>query len=139
MEITDELNTTPSGVSNRFNELTSEEFIKIMFTELTRQDPTEPQDTSKLMEQISSLRTIESDLQLTEQIQELVGQNQFAAASNLIGKEVYGLTDDLLPAIGRVVGAGIEDDRVILTLESGERVPFENVESVYELDDSEGE
>lgn len=120
---------TVNGI-NRFSELTSEDFVKIMFTELSNQDPSQPQDSSKLLEQISSLRDIESNMQLMTQISDLVGENQFASAANLIGKHVIGKNEEFESVQGTVTSASVEDDKIILTLESGERVPFKNVEQI---------
>lgn len=120
---------------NRFSELSSEDFVKIMFTELQNQDPTEPQDTSKLMEQLNSLRNIESNMQLMDEIGDLVGQNQFSSAANLVGKLVVGKDEQLQTIQGKVIAASIENDDIVLTLETGERMPFGNLEHVQLLED----
>lgn len=127
---TDLTNNTVANDANRFSELSSEEFIKIMLTELSNQDPTQPQDSSKLLDQISSLRSIESNMQLMGQMDDLVGQNQFATAANLVGKHVIGRDEQSMAAQGTVTAAGIEDDEIILTLENGVRVPFKFVEEI---------
>ncbi len=132
--ITDSITNGPNGSGttsvNRFNELSSEDFLKIMFTELTSQDPTQPQDTSKLLDQVNSLRSIESNVQLMDQINALVGQNKFSSAANLIGKDVQGKNEQLETVQGTVTSVGVEGDQVMLTLDNGERVPFENVEKI---------
>jgi len=46
--------------SNRFSELKSEDFIRIIFTELANQDPLQPNDTGALLDQLNSIRDIES-------------------------------------------------------------------------------
>jgi len=137
--ITDSVGLEGSGAGasgvNRFRDLSSEDFIRIMFTELTNQDPTEPQDSGKLLEQINSLRGIESNLELMDKIGELVGQNEFASAANLIGKFVIGRNEEQQAAQGMVAAAGIEDDKIMLTLDNGERVPFDQVEHVQLVDE----
>ena len=70
--------------------LDSEEFLNIMFTELQNQDPFEPNDSSALLEQLNSIRSIESDMALTSQLESIVFQNQLAGASNLIGRYIQG-------------------------------------------------
>ena len=50
------------GASSGFGALDSEEFLNIMFTELQNQDPFEPNDSSALLEQLNSIRSIESDM-----------------------------------------------------------------------------
>ena len=56
---------TNTTTGNRFAELSTEDFMRVLFTELQNQDPLKPQDSSKMLEQLSSLRNIES--QLTQQ------------------------------------------------------------------------
>jgi len=128
--ITNGLNGSGTTNVNRFNDLSSEDFLKIMFTELTSQDPTQPQDTSKLLDQVNSLRSIESNVQLMDQINALVGQNKFSSAANLIGKDVEGKNEKQETVQGTVTSVGMEGDQVMLTLDNGERVPFENVEKI---------
>ncbi len=137
MEIGNELISNSVNDANRFSELSSEEFIKIMLTELANQDPTQPQDSSKLLDQISSLRSIESNMELTGQMGDLIEQNQFATAANLVGKHVIGRDEQSMATQGKVASAGIENNEIILTLENGERVPFKFVEEVSMIPDDE--
>ncbi len=135
MEIGNELTSNVVNGANRFGELSSEEFIKIMLTELSNQDPTQPQDSSKLLDQVSSLRSIESNMELTGQMGNLIEQNQFATAANLVGKHIIGRDEQAMATQGTVVSAGIENDEIMLTLESGERVPFKFVEEISMVPD----
>ena len=54
----------PKGMSA----LTTEEFSKIIFTELANQDPLSPNDTGALLQQISTLRSIQSDMDLSDRL-----------------------------------------------------------------------
>jgi len=116
--------------SNRFSELKSEDFIRIIFTELANQDPLQPNDTGALLDQLNSIRDIESDLNLTRQLESLVTENQLAAASNMIGKVVTGRTEGFDSVTGTVVAARREGDSISLELADGRVVPIENVDSV---------
>src|SRR5262245_46924444 len=83
-----------SRVPSQFSSMSTEDFIKIIFTELSNQDPFQPNDSAALLQQLNSIRSIESDLKLTTQLQSLVQENQLASASNMIGKFIGGLTED---------------------------------------------
>src|SRR5690606_6528128 len=74
--------------------LSSDEFLRIIFTELQNQDPHGPQDTGATLEQLATLRSIESDTQMVDSLETLVRQSEFASASNLIGNLVSGITID---------------------------------------------
>ena len=105
--------TTTSG----FASMSSEDFIKIMFTELTNQDPLAPTDSAALLEQMNSIRSIESDMQMVDNMQSLVFENQLASASSLIGKFVGGL-DWSGVRIGGIVSAVVrQGDEIALELD----------------------
>jgi flagellar hook assembly protein FlgD len=103
-----------SSTPSRFNEMESEDFIRIM------------------LEQLDSIRSIESDLQLTEQLNALVTQNQLAAAANMIGKFVSGLTADADRVEGRVVSVSRQGDTVNVELDNGWVLPIDGIESIID-------
>jgi len=117
---------------DRFAEMTSEDFVNVMLSELTNQDPFDPQDSQALLEQMSSLRNIESQLALQDQLTELVSQNQIASASGMIGKFIEGFTSNNDRIAGRVQSVNIQDGKAILGLETGQQVPMDRVVSIEE-------
>lgn len=117
---------------NRFGEMSSEEFVKIIFTELANQDPFEPTDSAALLQQLSSIRSIESDMRLTQQLEALVQENQLASAGNLIGKIIGGLTEDFERVAGWVVSVHREGPDVYLELDTGWLVPMQGVETIID-------
>lgn len=119
-----------TGVTNGFGEMSTSDFIRIIFTELANQDPFAPNDSSALLEQLNSIRSIESDLKLVEQLKSLVFENQFAVAAGLMGKYLTGLTESLDRVSGYVVSVLRQGDSVQLELDNGWRVPLGSVESV---------
>jgi hypothetical protein len=119
---------------NKFSALSSEQFVKIMFTELTNQDPLKPNDSNQLLQQMSSLREIESSISLQTKLDDLVGQNAFSSASLLIGAKVSGITDANQRVQGLVASVVKTNEGPILTLRSGERINFNNVDQVWPAD-----
>lgn len=130
----DEINGSNTGNApiNRFDDMSSQQFMEIMFAELTHQSPLDPQDSKALMEQINAMRSIESNITLMDQLGKLISQNEFASAGTLIGKYVQGIDEESSPVDGRVVAVRQEADQVIAMLEDGTRVPFENISSISE-------
>ena len=118
--------------TNRFNELSSEDFMKIIFTELQQQDPFEPNDSSALLEQLNSIRAIESDIDLTKNLESIVFQNQLATAGNLIGKTIEGLTATNDRVVGNVFAVVREGNDVTLQLDTGWEVPADNVQVIVD-------
>lgn len=119
--------------TSRFGELSSEEFIQVMITELSNQDPLDPQDSSKLLEQFSSLRNIESQLALQEQLETLVLQNQVSSAGGLIGKLVAGIDESNTSVVGMVSSVIVQDGRALLELDTGQVLPMDRVIQITDL------
>lgn len=119
-----------AGVGNRFAEMTAEDFSRIIFTELSNQDPLSPNDSGALLEQLSSLRSIQSDMQLADRLQTIVSQNELASASGLLGKAVSGLAEDGSRAMGVVESVSRTSEGVVLTLDSGRRVAMTSLDRI---------
>ncbi|MEM1109909.1 MAG: flagellar hook capping FlgD N-terminal domain-containing protein [Planctomycetota bacterium] len=119
-----------TGDSNPFAEVSSEEWLNIILEELSNQDPFEPNDTSATLEQLNSLRSIESDISLQDQLQSLVLQNSIGQAGSLIGREVEGLSNSGLNVTGIVSSVRVVDGESQLQLESGSTIDFGNITNV---------
>ncbi|HPO93794.1 MAG TPA: flagellar hook capping FlgD N-terminal domain-containing protein, partial [Phycisphaerales bacterium] len=124
-------NSSTSGATpNRLSELSSEQFLKIIFTELQQQDPLQPNDSSKLLEQLSSIRSIQSDIELSDQLKSIVTQNQLASAGTMIGNYVSGLSIDNQRVIGQVVSVSRTSEGPVLNLHNGYRVKLDNIDEM---------
>jgi flagellar basal-body rod modification protein FlgD len=113
-----------------FAALNSAEFIRVLMSELSNQDPFKPQDSSALLEQLSSLRNIESQLGLQKSMESLVLQNSLSSASGLIGKDVVGLDQNNDEITGTVQSVRVENGKAVLELNSGKLLPVENVRRI---------
>lgn len=120
--------TAGSITPNAFNDLTSEQFVKIMFTELSNQDPLKPNDSNQMLQQLSSLRSIQSDINLTDKLEAILTQNQLSTAGSLIGKYVSGLTEGGQRVVGEVVAVARNENGPLLRLSNNFLVPFANVD-----------
>ena len=116
--------------ASRFGQLTSDQFTRIMMSELKSQDPLKPSDSNTLLQQLSSIRSIESNLTLDAKLESILKQNQLASAGNLLGAQVGGLDERNNRVTGVVVGVTTSVDGVKLTLDRGWQLPFKNVDSI---------
>lgn len=116
-----------------FSSMKSEDFIRIIFTELANQDPFQPNDSAALLDQLNSIRSIESDIDLMERLESLVFENKLAGASSMIGRFVSGLAEGNQRVGGVVVSVLRRDDEVGLELHNGWVVPVESVETIQDL------
>jgi flagellar basal-body rod modification protein FlgD len=125
------LTTDPTSTLQQpdaYSGLKTDQFIKIMFTELQNQDPTKPNDSAALLQQISSIRQIQSDIEMGNKLDSLVTENQFASAGSLIGKLVSGVSEDNSRVVGQVISVSRTDTGPVLNLDDGSRVDFGNVD-----------
>lgn len=116
--------------------LSSDEFLELIFTELSSQDPLDPNDTNALLEQIANIRSIQSDVDLVDRLGELVGQNELSSGASLIGRLVSGISEVDDRVSGVVSSVSKTDDGVVLNLEGGIRVPMDNVDKVFDASDA---
>lgn len=122
--------SNPTSTTDAFSALSSGEFLQIIFTELQNQDPLEPNDTTAMLNQLSTLRSIESDTQMVDSLSRLVSQSEFAAASSLIGSLVSGITLDNRRVADLVVSVSNTQDGPVLNLFDGSRMFFSNVDEI---------
>lgn len=117
---------------NRFADLSSEDFVNIMIEELTRQDPFEPSDSTAVLEQISSIRNIESQAALEKSLESMVLQNSMAQSGSLIGHWVKGLDASNNEIEGMVASVRIEDGKPIMKLTDGKSLAFTRITDMQE-------
>jgi flagellar basal-body rod modification protein FlgD len=78
------------------NDLALEDFMELMVTELTHQDPFKPMENSELATQISQFATVSGIDQLNESFADLSGSllsDQALQAANLVGRDVLVPSD----------------------------------------------
>lgn len=124
----------PISTTNAFNKLSSEDFVKIMLSELSHQDPLAPNDSKAILEQISSIRSIESDLSLKSALESLVQQSQFSSAGGLIGKGVTGRLSDGAVVEGLVLSVANGRDGPAVNLTGGWQVKMDDVIEIFAAD-----
>src|SRR4051812_10076627 len=116
--------------ANAFRSPPPQAFVKIIFSELGHQDPMAPSDSKALLEQLSSLRNIQSSMDLSSSMGALVAENQLSAASGLIGKSISGITEGAQRVTGVVKSVSRTGGGAILNLVSGAQVRMSNVDLV---------
>jgi flagellar basal-body rod modification protein FlgD len=89
-------NAYTTAISN--DQLTSEDFLKLMLEEMKMQDPTKPMDSAALMDSQLKMSTIESNMAMAESLkslQQAYATSALSTAANMIGHIVEdGSTDD---------------------------------------------
>ena len=111
-------NTSVPTTSDRLNELTMSDFIKMMVAELENQDPMNPMSNTEMLQQISQMRSITSNDRLTNGIESLTLGQALSTASSLIGKTVTGVNTLGLEVEGKVDKVTIENGEAKLYVDN---------------------
>lgn len=141
-----------TGQGKEMSGLTTEDFLEMLITELTHQDPFEPVKNADLMNQIGSIRTLEMNDRLAETLDSVASrtgelsqtmnammlQSNLNAAHAVVGKLVSGITADDQRTAGEVVSVRVADGEVILRLDNGYDLPMAGMENVVGRDDLQG-
>ncbi len=140
---------TALGLTDR-SMMSHEDFMEVLLTQITTQDPTKPLDNAEMMQQIVTLQEMQNQQTLGAAMEQMALEShltrfegQFTGATQLIGYEVVGTTPNGLPIEGKVVKVTAEGG-VVMTwvLEEGEEdpvaVPFANITEVSQPSEDEG-
>ena len=94
--------------SNKKNEVTKEDFLKLLISQLQNQDPLKPLDNQEFAQQLATFNSLEQLISVNEKLgtlaDKLLQSNQFNATS-LLGKQV--VTDGNQLSIKQGEGAAI--------------------------------
>jgi len=128
------LSASGAGASSATSmaDLTSQDFLKLLVTQLTYQDPMEPMGNEELLRQISSIRDIELSTTLSNSLRNLTGQQHFSSASGLIGQHVTTVPDEVGATVsGVVVGVRFTGSGdAVLVLSNGVEAPLQQVAAI---------
>lgn len=123
---------SPSGSGSGLSGLSTDDFTKIILQELTRQDPLAPNDSNQLMQQIATIRSIQSNTDLSDSLQQISSDNSFSSAANMIGKVATGLCTDATRKTDEVIAVERTSVGMLLTLKTGKTMFMSNVEGVVD-------
>jgi flagellar basal-body rod modification protein FlgD len=117
-----------------FNGLTADDFFKLLIAQLQNQDPTEPVGNDQLLQQLATMRNLQSNTELGDTLKRLSDSlgtaesratEQLSVGASYIGKSVT-LDDSTVGIVDRALSEGGE----ILVGVNGADVPLSRVVSV---------
>lgn len=83
-------NTSTTPPATGLSALTPEDFLKLLITQLQNQDPTQPMDNGQLLSQLSSMQSLQSNIDLRTTLDGLTLNQQLSEGASLIGKTITG-------------------------------------------------
>jgi flagellar basal-body rod modification protein FlgD len=111
--------------------------MNLLIKQLQYQDPLQPMTNQEMMQQMSTIRQLETNTQLSERLQQITDQERFGSAAALIGRHVKGTVTDENGnefSMEGVVKSVLftPEGKVLLELESGDTLPMANLEQVMD-------
>jgi flagellar hook assembly protein FlgD len=110
--------TQQRSAADAVNDIDLSTFLQLMITELQNQDPLNPLENKDMLAQISQIREVGATDKLTETLNSVLLGQSIASATNLIGAEVDGISDDNQKITGIVKQVSIENGSPKLVVDS---------------------
>ena len=121
--------TVGAAASSASKTLSSDEFIKVLLAEVQNQNPLEPMKNHELLNQMTSIQSLEATSNLSETIRTMMMQQQIIGAGALIGRWVSGLSLGDGRVSGTVDGVRVQGSDVNLVVGDA-LVPLANIEQM---------
>lgn len=121
--------TSTAARTTSISDMTGYDFLRLLITELTNQDPMDPMDNKEILDQLSSIRSLESNMQLGENFKSLLSSQGLVTATALIGQLVAGIDTQGQLVEGKVERVMLDASGLSLQI-GGHTIPLSNVMNV---------
>lgn len=105
--------TASSGLQNAG--LGMQDFLKVLLTQLTYQDPLKPMDNQQFMAQMAQFTALQQTQQLNDNMTQLINNQASLLSIGLIGHTI-DLNNGSAPASGKVTSLALNGDAPTLTV-----------------------
>lgn len=120
------IDAVSSLATNQSSNLGLQDFLKILLTQLTYQDPLKPMDNKDFMAQIAQFTTLEQTQQLNEKTATLITNQAALQSVGLIGRTV-DFTSSGNALTGSVVALALSGNAPLLTIQTTAGATVNNV------------
>jgi flagellar basal-body rod modification protein FlgD len=117
------------ATTKKTDTLGTETFLKLMITEMQNQDPTNPMDSSEMVNQMAQLNSVTSMQKMTQALTSMQLMNQILSATTMMGKTVTYADSSGNKVSGKVDSVAIDGSDVTLTV-GDQSVSLSSVEKV---------
>jgi flagellar basal-body rod modification protein FlgD len=115
-----------SSTSLRANGMNQEDFLKILLTQLTYQDPMKPMDNQEFMAQMAQFTSLEQTQQLNDKISTLISNQAALQSVGLIGRTV-DISSTGGSMTGTVVSLSLSGDSPLISVRTSAGVTLPNI------------
>lgn len=117
-----------AGSANRAS-VSREQFLKLLVTELSSQNPLDPLDNSQFMNQLVGLQTLEQTAALTDSLKAFEQFMQMSSAASFLGKKIKGVAEGGGAVEGNVLKVVMDKGKAML-LVGDKKVPLAGVQEI---------
>ncbi len=104
-----------------------EDFLKILLTQLTYQDPLKPMDNQEFMAQMAQFTSLEQTQQLNEKMTTLIANQAALQSVGLLGRTVDVGTSGGIALTGTVTSLSLTGESPSLTVKTAAGVEIPNI------------
>ena len=115
-----------SGVDLNANGIGLQDFLKILLTQLTYQDPLKPMDNQQFMAQIAQFTTLEQTQQLNNKIDALLSTQASLQSVGLIGRTV-DISTATGEASGSVIALSLRGETPLITIRTAQGTTLSDI------------
>lgn len=108
------------------------DFLKLLTTQLTHQDPLNPSQDIDFTAQLAQLQALDEQMSMTSTMKSLRTDMQIQAGTAMIGKYVSGTDSANGQASGLVDRIVSTSDGIFVELSNKKRIPVENISNVWD-------
>jgi flagellar basal-body rod modification protein FlgD len=112
-----------------FAALTSQDFMTMLLAELKNQDPTQPVSNAELLQQLSQMQSLQSNVELNSTLTSFSSNQQFASGASFLGKFVTGTDNNKKPVSGIADGVFMQNGTLTIGVGSSS-IPIGNLTGV---------
>lgn len=110
----------------RANSLNQEDFLKILLTQLTYQDPMKPVDNQQFLAQMAQFTSLEQTQQLNDKIAVLISNQAALQSVGLIGRTV-DITANGSTVTGSVTALSLSGESPLITVKTAAGATLANI------------
>ncbi|ATG19691.1 flagellar hook capping protein [Ralstonia pickettii] len=120
-------NSVASGAGSQVNNLNMQDFLKVLLTQLTYQDPLKPMDNQQFMAQVAQFTALGQTQQMNSNIETLVSNQASLQSVGLIGRTV-DITTNSGTVTGTVSALSLSGNSPQLTVKAGSGATLTNID-----------
>ncbi|MHC4886823.1 MAG: flagellar hook assembly protein FlgD [Planctomycetota bacterium] len=116
--------------NSKSSKVDTDQFMTLLVTQMTNQDPMEPMSNEQMMSQLAQLQALEEQVATNDLLGTMSANSQIAEASSMIGSYIKGIDDANDLVEGLATHVTVRDGVAMLGLSDGSTLSLSGVTHV---------